>query len=29
MKSIILFAQDREAFPLGCKSNAPVRIDHD
>lgn len=29
MKSIILFAQDREAFPLGCKSAAPVRIDHD
>lgn len=29
MKSIILFAQDREAFPLGCKSNTPVRIDHD
>lgn len=29
MKSIILFAQDREAFPLGCKSDAPVRIDHD
>ena len=29
MKSIILFEQDREAFPLGCKSNAPVRIDHD
>lgn len=29
MKSIILFAQDREAFPLGCKSSAPVRIDHD
>ena len=29
MKSIILFAQDREAFPLRCKSDAPVRIDHD
>ena len=29
MKSIILFAKDREAFPLGCKSAAPVRIDHD